>query len=191
MSGMAGLSRSFYEVACELTLKMSKGGAVQLVKYPSSVVMLNVACLESYLNEVLSIRRQMNAATWEAKIAALDYERIETRWLEVPKLFSPTTFEAGERPFQSFHKLICLRNALVHYQPRFRKTTEFPSNQIASLKDEFPFTHKGTADWTSQVLNLDCAKWACRTTRAMVRKFHELVGGNDESSYPYPWPDPD
>ncbi len=190
MSGMTGLSRSFYEVACQLTQAMSRGDAVTLVKYPPAVVMLNVACLESYLNEFLSVKRQLEAATWEAPIAALDNESIETRWIEAPRLFGPT-FDTGRRPFQSFHKLICLRNALVHYQPRFRKTTEFPSSQIESLQQEFPFTHKGTADWTSQVLNLNCSRWACKTTKAMVRGFHELVGGNDESSYPYPWPDPE
>jgi hypothetical protein len=191
VSGMTGLSRSFYEVACEFTVWMSRGETAQLIKYPSAVVILNVACLEAYLNEHLSVIRQMDAAKWEDKIAAL-YKKnsLEKRWMKAPLLFGASTFEAEEKPFRSFHLLICLRNTLVHYRPRFRTTTEFPSQGIKALEQEFSFTHKDKADWTSQVLNLDCARWACRTTKAMVKKFHELAGGNDESNLPYPWSDP-
>lgn len=190
VKGMAGLSRSFYEVACKFTASMSRGETVQFVKYPSAAIILLVSCLEAYLNEFLSLFRQVEAQKRGAAISALDGESLETRWMRAPLIFGQCPFDAGTEPFQSFHLLVCLRNELVHYDPRFRITSEFPSDKIAALKSKFPFACEGQSDWTTQVLNLDCARWACRTTKALVRRLHELAGGADMSGWPHPWPDP-
>jgi hypothetical protein len=188
---MRALSGFLYTVAWEFTDSMSKGEKFQRIKYPSAAVILLVACLESYLNESLSLFRQMEAQKWGAAISELDEKELETRWMRAPLIFGTKTFVAGKEPFQSFHLLVCLRNALAHYDPRFRTPVEFPSDKIERLKTKFVFSYESKSDWTSQVLNLDCARWACKTTKAMVRKFHEFVGGHDMSGPPYPWPDAD
>jgi hypothetical protein len=187
--GMTGLSRSFYEVACQFTTQMAAGEKVQAISYPSAVVILTVACLEAYLNEFLSLRRLMEPDKWGSPSSRLS-RRLEERWLEAPRIFSGNTFDKGREPFQSFHSLVCLRNNLIHYDAQFRTRKEFPSGVIKQLKSKFAFAYEGNADWTSQVLNLECSRWACRTTKAMVKRFHEFVGGVDLSNFPYPWPDP-
>lgn len=186
---MSALSRSFYEIAHEFTQAMSMGKKPQLIKYPSAVVILSVSSLESYIKEFLSFRRQLDFQRLEPEIAKLDRRKLVDKWSLAPRIFAETSFETAAEPFQSFCHLVSLRNALTHYDPRFRTPCEFPSRKIENLKTKFSFTFEGTAEWTSQVLNLECSKWSCRTVKSMIRKFHEFVGGIDESSGPYPWPD--
>jgi len=188
--GMAGLSRTFYEVAYEFTLSMSKGELSAFIKYPSAVVILLQSCLEAYINEFLAVHRQMDVQKWGAAISQLDRISLPEKWFRAPLIFSSKTFDKGAEPYQSFSLLVSLRNHLVHYDPRFRTPLEFPSKKVRSLKAKFTFSYEGRADWTTQVLNLECARWGCQTVKAMVRKFHEFVGGIDMSSWPYPWPDP-
>lgn len=188
--GMAGLSRSFYETAYDLTVTMSGEGIIRGIKNTSAVVILLTACLEAYVNEYLALMRQMESQKWGEPIAKLDRADLKTKWYEAPLIFGNATFAKGAEPFQSFRLLVSLRNELVHYDPRFRTPSEFPSKAVRTLKDKFPFAYEGTADWTTQVLSSDCARWGCRTAKRMVRRFHEIVGGHDSSAWPHPWPDP-
>jgi hypothetical protein len=187
---MLGLSRSFYETAYELTAAMTRGEAAQVVKNPSAVIVLVTSCLEAYLSEFLALFRELEPDKWETAISRLDRKDPRTRWIETPQIFTSRTFDTASEPFQSFHALICLRNSLVHYSPRFRTPTEFPSKTIRALNTKFAFSHEGNTDWTAQVLNLECARWGCRTAKAMIRRLHELAGGTDMSGWPHPWPDP-
>lgn len=191
-AGMAHLSQGFYTTAHGLTVDMANGALPQYVTYPAAVVILLVACLEAYRNEFLSLLRQLEREKWEAKFAEFENEYRDTRrrWLRTPLLFDKQPFDPGKEPFQSFCLLISLRNELVHYNPRFRTVLEFPSKRIQNLRTKFEFTHEGNADWTAQVLNLNCAKWGCRTVLNMVHRLHELVGGFDFSTGPRPWPEP-
>lgn len=193
--GMAALSRGFYAVAHELTLSMLNRRLVEGGSniYTASVVIILHACLEAYINEFLSLQRQLNPAETERRLAALQLEdraALEDKWHKTPLLFSDKTFDKGAEPFQSLTLLVCLRNTLGHYDPRFRAPSEFPSEKLAALRTKFVFSYPGAADWTSQVLNLECARWGCRTVKALIPKFHEFVNGIDYSSGPYPWPDP-
>lgn len=194
--GMAGLSSGLYAVAHSLTILMADNGwrdGVASYKYTSSVIILLHSCLEAYINEVLAIHRQLNPVDIEPRLKVLGLDRrlsLADKWFNVPKIFGRETFDKGAEPFQSFSMLICLRNTLGHYDPRFRTPSEFPSKRLARLNSKFRFSFPGQADWTSQVLNLDCAIWACRTVKSLIPKLHEFVRGTDHSSWPYPWPDP-
>jgi hypothetical protein len=193
--GMAGLSGGFYTVAHEITLSMVKRGLHEggSYRYTASVIILLQACLEAYINEFFAIHRQLNPKEIEPRLTKLKLHNrssLVDKWLKAPLLFSDKTFEKGIEPFQSFTILVSLRNTLGHYDPRFRAPTEFPSNKLASLKTKFVFSFPGTADWTSQILNLECARWGCRTVKTLIPKFHEFVKGIDFSSSGHPWPDP-
>jgi hypothetical protein len=65
--------------------------------------------------------------------------------------------------------MLTLRNKLVHYSAGFRTTSEYPLEKVEEYRKRFAFTQEGTADWTSQVLNLDCVRSGCRTAHAMVQ----------------------
>jgi hypothetical protein len=192
---MAGLSGGFYAVARELTARMVNLGLREggTYRYTASVVILLHACLEAYINEFLALHRSLHRTEVESKLIELGFSAhspLEDRWLKIPLMMRGKTFDAGMEPYQSFKLLISLRNTLGHYDAAFRTKAEFPSDKIEALSAKFQFSYVGTADWTSQVLNLECARWACRTAKAMIPKFHELVGGIDYSSQGHPWPDP-
>jgi hypothetical protein len=191
---MAGLSRGFYEIAHELIMRMWKLGLREggTYKYTASVVVLLHACLEAYINEFLALHRKLNSNEIEPKLIALclgGRSAVEDKWFKIPLLFGENTFDKGAEPFQSFSLLVSLRNVLGHYDAQFRTNAEFPKN-IASLSSKFAFSYGGKSDWTSQALNFECARWACRTVKVLIPRFHEFVGGRDDSSSPYPWPDP-
>ncbi len=193
--GMAGLSGGFYAVAHQLTLHMLEMGLREggTCKYTAAVVTLLHACLEAYINEFLAFNRQLNPKEIEPKVIELGLNgrvSLEDKWYRTPLLFGGITFEKGAEPFQSFRLLISLRNVLGHYDAKFRTKTEFPSKKVASLRAKFPFSYPGAADWTSQVLNYECARWGCRTVKALIPKFHEFVKGIDFSSTGRPWAEP-
>jgi hypothetical protein len=190
--GMAGLSGGFYKVAHEITVSMVNRGLHEgaTYRYTASVIILLQACLEAYVNEFLALPRQLNPNEIEPKLAKLKLHNrspVVDKWLNAPLLFGEKTFEKGAEPFKSFTLLVSLRNTLGHYDPRFRTPTEFPSESLASLKTRFSFSYPGTSDWTSQILNLECARWSCSTVKALIPKFHEFVKGIDFSKA---WPDP-
>jgi hypothetical protein len=188
--GMAGLSRSFYEIAHEFTVTMSEGRSLQFIKHSSAVVILLHSCLEAYLNEFLATMRQLEAQRWGTSISHLDRADLKRKWLQAPLIFGSRTFETSTEPYQSFHLLVSLRNELVHYDPRFRTPEEYPSKKIRALRTKFAFAYEGAADWTTQVLTLNCARWGCRTVLNMIREFHEYAGGPNMSGLPRPWPEP-
>jgi hypothetical protein len=43
---------------------------------------------------------------------------LEAKWITLPKLLGLTGFDVGAEPFQSFSRLVKLRNALVHYKSK-------------------------------------------------------------------------
>jgi hypothetical protein len=192
--GMAALSGGFYAMAHEITVSMVKQGLHEggSYRYTASVIILLQACLEAYINEFIAFNRHLNPQEMEPKLAKLNLHNrssLVSKWLTAPLLFGSKTFERGVDPFQSFTLLVSLRNTLGHYDPRFRTPTEFPTKEVVSLQNKFRFSYPGASDWTTQILNLECAKWGCRTVKALIPKFHEFVGGIDFSSSAYPWPD--
>lgn len=78
----------------------------------ATVHILSTASLESHIN---------NRAKDFLDGRMLDqFERIslEAKWLMLPKMIGATGFDPGAQPYQSFSKLITLRNELVHYKGR-------------------------------------------------------------------------
>lgn len=193
--GAALLSRQMYELACAFTTDVLQGKLPEsntfstAIAFPLTVVILSHTSLEAYLNEFLVLRGHRDPAKWAA-ISELQRANLPTKWSLAALLIGGKAFDKGAEPYQSFSLLLSLRNALIHYHPEFLPVGTFPSRKIESLRTRFSFKFPGKADWTVQVLNPECARWACRTAKAMIAKFHELVGGPDLTTFPTPWSDP-
>jgi hypothetical protein len=184
---MTGLGLPFYETALELTLDMAERRRHQLIRYPAAVIVLASTALDAYINETLAFFYLMEQDLHKRQdIAKLRTEKLRPRWIAAPLLLGGTAFDVRAEPFLSFDLMLTLRNKLVHYSAGFRTTNEYPLEKIAEYKKRFAFTHEGTADWTSQVLNLECARWGCRTAQAMVLTFHKLSHIQQLQF----WPDP-
>jgi hypothetical protein len=73
---------------------------------------LCAAALESHIN---ACAREL----LEGKLRdGFDDAGLEFKWLALPRLLGHAGFEAGNEPFQSFHRLVQFRNHLVHYRER-------------------------------------------------------------------------
>ncbi|HXA79207.1 MAG TPA: hypothetical protein VNV41_18890 [Candidatus Acidoferrales bacterium] len=184
---MTGLGLPFYETALEFTLDMAERRRHQLIRYPAAVIVLASTALDAYMNETLAFFHFMEHDLQKRQeIAGLRTEKLRQKWIAAPLLLGGTAFDASAEPFLSFDLMLRLRNKLVHYSAGFRTTSEYPLEKIEEYRKRFTFTHEGTADWTSQVLNLDCARWGCRTAHAMVQTFHKLSHVQQLQF----WPDP-
>ena len=150
---------------------------------PITTIMLSQACLEAYLNEFLVVERTNHPDKWEYVMPCIKRLPLHEKWIFVTKYESGKTFDTGKEPFQSFKLLVGLRNELVHYAPEFRPLAEIPKKMLHGLKSKFDFEYEGRADWTTQILSGPCAVWSCDTAKAMITKFHELIGTSD------PWQD--
>ena len=185
---MAGLALPFYETALELTAGMACGRLNQLVKYPSAVIVLVSTSLDAYINETLTYLHFLELEpNKKRQIAELrKNNNLREKWVAAPEILAGTALDIQAEPYLSFDLMLRLRNKLVHYSAAFRTPSEYPLAAIDAYKQRFPFTYGGTANWTSQVLNLECARWSCRTAREMVHAFHKLSG----IAQLYDWPDP-
>jgi hypothetical protein len=185
-----------YELACAITADMRHGKLLESKTFsaatalPLAVVILARASLEAYLNEFLNLREHVDSQKWGAAISELRRVNIQSKWALAAQLFGGKSFEKAAEPYQSFSLLVTLRNELVHYDPKFLPLGRFPSKKIEALNSKFRFEYPGKTDWTAQVLNPKCAEWACRTVRAMIGKFHGLIGSSDPTALPPDWSTP-
>ena len=182
---MTGLALPFYETALEFTEGMACGRLHNLIRYPAAVIVLVSTSLDAYVNETLAFHHLMEP-TKQLRIAELREKKVREKWVHAPEILGGKALDINAEPYLSFDLLLTLRNKLVHYSAGFRTTSEYPLTKIDEYKQRFAFTHEGTSDWTSQVLNLECARWGCRTAQGMVQTFHKLSGIRQL----YVWPDP-
>lgn len=185
---MAGLALPFYETALEFTAGMACGRLPQLVKYPSAVIVLVSTSLDAYINETLAYLHFLELKpNKKRQIAELQKSReLREKWVGAPEILAGTAVDIRAEPYLSFDLMLTLRNKLVHYSARFRTPSEYPLSKIDEYKQRFTFTYEGTSDWTSQVLNLECARWGCRTAQGMVKTFHRLTGIRQLYVFPDP-----
>jgi hypothetical protein len=178
--GFTALSSAFYRLACECAQQADEKKLTPFIAYPMGAV-VNAACaLEAFMNEELEVLRSMQEKKWKLVVDTLmDQSRLslEDKYLLFAQLRLGKTFDKSAEPFQSFSLLIALRNALVHYQPEFAPIESFPCRKIQRLESKFRFTsneHGAKMSWDDQVLNAECAYWACWTARKMIVCYEDL-----------------
>ncbi len=93
------------------------------------------------------------------------FEGMELRlkWSLLPMIIRQKTFDRGAEPWQNFHALIELRNAIVHLGGR-------PVSKAATGFLKAKNLDKGV------VVGFEVARWACETMASMFSKLTELVG---------------
>jgi hypothetical protein len=117
---------------------------------------LCVATLETFIN--ITAKSQLDGKTLEK------FERIslETKWLFLPRFGGFDGFNPGKEPFQSFSKMIKIRNALVHYKP---------------LKSKWK--SPGIPDFLPKLgLTLEAASASLNSVEQMVRALSDQMGNN-------------
>lgn len=190
-AAMARISVLLYRVALESVDGMASGRFHQQVKYPAAVVVLVCAALEAGINEMLETYLLLEQnPNRQKQIKELRAEQdIREKWIRAPEVVVPGSqpLSKTDEPYRSFDVLIKLRNAIAHYDAGFRAPSEYPDRvSIGEYKRRFTLSYEGQADWTEQLLNLECARWVCKTAQGMVHAFHR-----HSKSFQYlDWPDP-
>jgi hypothetical protein len=93
-----------------------------------------------------------------------DQMELRVKWSLLPVITSRRTFDRGAEPWQSFHVLVELRNAIVHL--RRRPLPKGAASLLRSKKLLGPH----------MPLGFRVARWACETMADMFEELTALVG---------------
>ena len=101
-------------------------------------------------------------------------------------------FDEGENPFQGVHKLITLRNMLVHFKPKWHDHNEQHELQ-KKFRGVFPVNQQpiGEPWYPNKLFGAGCAKWAHTVSTAFTDEWVNRIGLTsdylaDFASFPKP-----
>jgi hypothetical protein len=88
--------------------------------------------------------------------------------------------DPGDEPFQSGDVLVKLRNVLVHFKPQWHWTDD-DLKFVRRLKDKITRELEnrqpiGQPWFPNKALGAGCADWACESSIAFARTWHESMG---------------
>jgi hypothetical protein len=92
-----------------------------------------------------------------------DAMELRLKWSLLPMIMRQRTFDRSAEPWQSFHALVELRNAIVHLRRRPLPKAAAGLLEAKNLVND------------SDLLGFKVARWACDTMASMFAKLTELV----------------
>lgn len=141
-----------------LQMMVPKLALDRAIEASRNAVVLSVASLEAFVNQTAALHLEI----WDDEE---ERQSIQTKWnLITRQLTGGRTFEKGAEPYQSFRRLLKLRNDLVHPKAA-EKRFEGP---LAGL-----FASFYRPDWDAQPSD---GRWACVVSRQMIIEFSRIVG---------------
>ncbi len=156
-------------------------------------VMASGALLEASINELVASAAHSNLAVGGDRddasrrklcraAEALDRMGSLEKYEHVLVLLDLESFDRGRQPFQDVALVRRLRNALVHFAPRWREALAGEESQgfeLALERKGFrvpPFAGEGNPFFPTKCLGYDCAAWALRSVLDYVDAFHRRLG---------------
>jgi hypothetical protein len=150
-------------------------------------VLFAVISAEAFINELAFISGDKSL---HEVLSSADESRasLETMYQIAKLVLSGAAFRKGEPPFQDFHQLLRLRDAIVHFrpQPEIKKDdqgrTVFAETRIENLlrskgilaspdvlATQYDTTGHIITDWIQRISTKAVALWACNSIAAIVR----------------------
>ena len=126
------IEKHLYDLAClhsiDATNANKNSDPNDELKHSIQTIILSTACLEAFINqECIRILGQEfyrydkgqidiygNPIAKNTKLKI--YPRLESKWCEITERICNKKYDKGKQPFQGFHKLINLRNEILHYK---------------------------------------------------------------------------
>ncbi len=142
------------------------------LRYTIQAIILAASCLEAFINqEAIQVLGQEFEKYDEGYIDVLGKPKerqrhppIEDKWLEITKQIGNKTFNKGKTPFQDFHKLVELRDEILHYKGK-------PSSAPSPWPEA-----KGEVTLERAKFTAKAARYAVETMQAMLEQFYILTG---------------
>jgi len=133
--------------------KGSAGTQVGMENQAVTAVVMLVAALEAFINT--EAHERLSKVMWEA-IERLD---VRNKWIVVSRLATGKEWDRGKEPYQGFHKLVSLRNDLVHYKPKFDE------------KGDFEFSR-----WFNEQFTGSTVRKFLGASEEMIKEFFSMIG---------------
>jgi hypothetical protein len=143
------------------------------LRYTIQAIVLAASCLEAFINqEAIQVLGQNFGAYDKGYIDAWGknykkrrgYPSLEDKWFEITKRIGNKEFDKRNKPFQDFHKLVELRNEILHNKA-------MPSSAPSPWPDAKGVVTQERAKFTAKA-----ARTAVETMKAMLQQFYILTG---------------
>ncbi len=149
----------------------------------SASVLLTVAALESYVNELYADREtnfprvgtDLLIKLWETYEAKPVLEKVDLALL----LREAGPLKRGVRPTQEIALLVRLRNALIHFKPEWfgeRRAHAELSDQLAKCFAPSAFFSKGERMFPRRWASHDCTAWAIGAAIEFIEALEKQAG---------------
>ena len=150
----------------------------EIIANTTAVVLLSVACLEAYINELyadgapkfdevaVNLRQEIWGLIEEKSI--LEKYQMALVMKDKPK------FIQGEEPYQSVDILIKVRNILVHFKPEWHHKQKQHAKIGRMLQGKFslsPFVEGDAPIFPTKSMTFGMAKWAVESSINFISQF--------------------
>jgi len=150
----------------------------------SAAVMLSVASMESYINELLSENQllfpEMEEAQSEEFVELISNLSILKKYEKVIAVKGLDPFKRGEPPYQDVDILISMRNELVHFHPEWHDEQSRHERLGKKLQYRFelnPFISESSGVlFPQRIISHGCTMWAVTKSLDFMVAFTEKVG---------------
>jgi len=150
----------------------------------SAAVMLSVASIESYINELLSdckiIFPEMTDSQSTEFVELISSLSILQKYEKVIAVKNLDPFKKGESPYQDVDILISMRNELVHFHPEWHDEQIRHDRLGKKLQYRFelsPFISEGLGVlFPQRIISHGCTNWAVTKSLEFMISFTEKVG---------------
>ena len=155
----------------------------EILELSIACVLMGVACLESYVNELFydsekhfpNLRQELIKKIWEIIEQKSILEKYEFAML----LMNAPNYEKGTWPYRDIKALIILRNALMHFKPEEDSEQIIHARVSKQLNGRFtpsPFISEGNPLFPQRWASSGCAIWLVQAIISFIYKFEELAG---------------
>jgi len=171
------IERILYDLACQHAASAEaackKGDHKEELSHSIQAIMLAAACMEGFINQ--EAIKMLGPEFYRYDKGCIDvhctliqkrgYPSLEDKWCEITEGISNKQFDKGKQPFKGFHKLVELRNEILHYKATSAQPVPSP------WKDTPGVVTPERARFTAKV-----AQDAVKSMYEMLEKFHTLIG---------------
>lgn len=163
-----------YQHATDAEIASKKKTRNDELSHTIQAIILATACMEAFINqEAIDMLKQdfykYDQGYIDVRGNTLTqrrgYPSLEDKWCEITERIGNKQFDKGKQPFQGFHKLVELRNELLHYKATSAPPVPSPWQDVPGsvTPERAKFTAKAAMD-------------AVESMRAMLEQFHVLTG---------------
>jgi len=150
----------------------------------SATVMLSVASIESYVNELLSepdkLFPELDTNVHKEICSLLVSLSILDKYQKILSIKGISEFDRSRQPLQDVETLISLRNEFVHFQPEWHDEQERHRKLGLKLRGKFelsPFISEETGVlFPQRIVSHGCTKWAVTKSMEFMEEFTIKIG---------------